>query len=451
MLALLLILSTIGLTPAISQAIWLEIDEGNQLTSKHLLRVQGGGSKVESDPIPVSTVSVSRLVERLEDLQQHLVETQQSWREAEGRRQMAERERDDPIPERMVLQTQLYQYQAERQSMLEQQQTQEQELKRQVVEAEKRNGGAEQAQLEYRRLRTEQEQELPTERETFGVRSSPKVDPTVRPTEVSEPAGKDQSGPEGLESPHNGRSGSPDKPHTFEREILGDDAVKMILIPAGDFTMGSNEQKNEKPPHRVFLDDFYLDINELTTEHYAEFLKTTERPKPSYWSDINLSRHRNRPVVGVTWEDARAYCTWVGKRLPTEAEWEKAARGTDSRMYPWGDKEPSFQDANFGKASWNGYDTLSPVGALIDGQSPYGLNDMAGNVWEWVADWFGVDYYKDSPQRNPIGPVSGSMKVIRGGAWDMQPNFLRAPYRSQAVPTTKHYTIGFRCARDAHQ
>jgi formylglycine-generating enzyme required for sulfatase activity len=444
MRALLPIVCVIGLIPSTSWANWLQIEKSNQLTNKSLLLAQGTAPEVEPDPVS----AVSRLVKKIEDLQQQLVKTQRSLQETDERRQKAERERDELNSERLALQKELQQYQAERQSMLEQQRTREQELKGQLVEAKKKGDAqAEQARLELERLRSEHEQQLLAGREAIRVQGSPNADPTARPGEISELSEKGQAEPGGLESAQKGRSGSRSKVHPPEREILGDDGVKMILIPAGDFTMGSNEQLNEKPPHHVFLDDFYMDVNEMTTEQYARFLDATKRPEPSYWKSVNLSHHSDRPVVGITWEDAQAYCAWAGKRLPTEAEWEKAARGTDRRMYPWGEKEPSFQEANFGKAMWNGYETLSPVGAMPHGQSPYGINDLAGNVWEWVADWFDADYYKQSSQRNPIGPEIGTTKVLRGGAWDLQPNFLRAPYRSGAVPTTRHYTIGFRCSR----
>lgn len=445
MLALSIIACVIGLAPAAPWAHGPDLEKTNQLAGKSLLLVQDAAKEVEPDPVS----AVSRLVKRLEDLQQQLVKTQRALQEADERRKKAERERDELNSERLALDKELHRYQVERQSMLEQQQTREQELKRQVLEAKKEAMQAEQIRLELERLRAEQEEQLVAAREALRVQSSPSSNPIAKPAEISELLGKGPADPEGLESAQKGRSGSRSKSRTPEREILGRDGVKMILIPAGDFMMGSNEQQNEKPPHHVVLDDFYLDINEMTTEQYARFLDATRRPEPGYWRTVILGRHSDRPVVGVTWEDAQAYCGWAGKRLPTEAEWEKAARGTDSRLYPWGGKEPSFQDANFGKAMWNGYDTLSPVGAMPHGQSPYGINDLAGNVWEWVADWFDADYYQQSPQRNPIGPESGTTKVIRGGAWDLQPSFLRAPYRSGAVPTTRHYSIGFRCARNA--
>lgn len=151
--------------------------------------------------------------------------------------------------------------------------------------------------------------------------------------------------------------------------------------------MGSDE---EKPSHRVYLDAFYIDKYELTTSRYAQFLKATRRKQPDHWNEVSMAAHRDRPVIGVDWHDADAYCRWSGKRLPTEAEWEKAARGTEGRQYPWGNERPTSRNANFGKCcDWKGYASLAPVGSLEAGKSPLGISDMAGNVYEWVADWYG--------------------------------------------------------------
>jgi len=234
---------------------------------------------------------------------------------------------------------------------------------------------------------------------------------------------------------------------------------------------------DEHPEHLVYLDAFYLDKYEVTTSRYAKFLeetgaerekesettqfirgllgkpkaKFTPRGNPAYWDLVNLSRHGNRPVVGVSWYDSQAYCDWAGKRLPTEAEWEKAARGTDGRTYPWGDEAPTSWRANYGKEySEHLYsDVIQPVGSYEEGKSPFGVYDMEGNVWEWVADWYDSEYYANSPERNPTGPASGKYRVLRGGSWSNQPESLRSAYRHVIPPTYRGANSGVRCAQDA--
>ncbi|MDF0674087.1 MAG: SUMF1/EgtB/PvdO family nonheme iron enzyme [Nitrospira sp.] len=229
----------------------------------------------------------------------------------------------------------------------------------------------------------------------------------------------------------------------------------MVLVPSGEFMMGARQDdqmaaKDERMAHTVHLDAFYIDQYEVTTARYARFLQETKRPAPKYWSDQIPQRYGNKPVIGVDWNDATAYCVWAGRRLPTEAEWEKAARGTDQRLYPWGNTEPSQQRANFDHCcDFNIYEVLTDVGSFEGGKSPYDVYDMAGSVWEWVADWYDESYYSKSPESNPTGPSSGEKRVLRGGAWDSTPVYVRSGDRLKLSPTFRHDNIGFRCAQDA--
>ena len=223
----------------------------------------------------------------------------------------------------------------------------------------------------------------------------------------------------------------------------------MVSIPAGEFTMGSPDgDSDERPAHKVHVDAFSMDVYEVTVRQYAEFLQSTGIRSPSDWQTMNQPAYQKRPVANVDWEDAAAYCKWAGKRLPTEAEWEKAARGTDGRLYPWGNDPPTPLHANYGKTGSNGHGTLVPVGTLEDGKSPYGIYDMAGNVWEWVSDWYDNDYYKNSPSQNPTGPPKGGFKVIRGGSWNSNQRNLRSSDRYWDPPSFRSlYFPGFRCAK----
>ena len=205
----------------------------------------------------------------------------------------------------------------------------------------------------------------------------------------------------------------------------------MVLIPEGWFIMGSNDgDEDERPVHKVHLDAFWIDKYEVTNTQFKKFR--------SGWR--SHSDNADHPVVNVSWYDARDYCKWAGKRLPTEAEWEKAARGTDEKTYPWGEGISSTK-ANYGSGE------TTPVGSYPAGVSPYGAYDMAGNVWEWVNDWYDEDYYQSSPSHNPRGPSYGDTRVLRGGSWFNFTNYLRAAIRSFDNPSYTNFLIGFRCAR----
>jgi formylglycine-generating enzyme required for sulfatase activity len=223
--------------------------------------------------------------------------------------------------------------------------------------------------------------------------------------------------------------------------------TQMVLVPAGKFMRGSNLGDDEKPVRQIYLNAFYMDKYEVTVGQYARYLEATDMEEPPDWSTMNQLQHLRRPVVNVSWEDAVNYCKWAGKRLPTEAEWEKAARGTDGRIYPWGNEAPSRLHANYGRKEWDDHLALAPVGSYEAGKSPYGIYDMAGNAWEWVFDWYELDYYKKSPEKNPIGAAKGDGKVLRGGSWLYVSEFLRSAHRFDAQPTNRLFGYGFRCAK----
>ncbi len=222
----------------------------------------------------------------------------------------------------------------------------------------------------------------------------------------------------------------------------------MAVVPAGTFIRGSSTgDADEQPVHQVYLDSFYIDMYQVSVRHYARFLEATTHDAPPDWGIMNRPQHQTRPVANVDWMDADAYCKWVGKRLPTEAEWEKAARGTDGRTYPWGNESPTGLHANSGREIWSSHAALTPIGMLEGGKSPYGIYDMAGNVWEWVSDWYDPDYYKTGLRHNPAGPLMGWSKVIRGGSWGSGPKDLRTSDRDTHVPSARGLGTGFRCAK----
>ncbi len=245
-------------------------------------------------------------------------------------------------------------------------------------------------------------------------------------------------------------------------EIIGKDGAPMVLVPAGPFPMGvpsgaRDGGRDEYPNHSVNLDAFYIDRYEVTNGRYLEFIRATghrkpqhpNKPKKNLWQAGMMPESvSDRPVVNVDWADADAYCAWAGKRLPTEAEWEKAARGTDDRRFPWGDVEPTDKHLNFSQ-QWIGERTLMPVGSYPSGQSPYGVHDMAGNVFEWVADWYDARYYEQSPEKNPTGPASGDRKVVRGSGWQSETPTVRIFTRFGSDPKVRNESTGFRCAMDA--
>ncbi len=219
----------------------------------------------------------------------------------------------------------------------------------------------------------------------------------------------------------------------------------MIYIPGGEFIMGSkNGNPNEQPLHKITVDGFYIDKYEVSNADYRKFVKATGHIEPAFQHDNDLNKP-NLPVVGVTWKDAGAYAKWAGKRLPTEAEWEKAARGFDGRTYPWGNK---YEQGRANKAgAGDSYQFTAPARSFAGGASPYGVINLAGNIWEWCADWYAGDYYAKSPNFNPKGPVKGERRAIRGGSWEDAQENLRSSNRYAEEPKYFGYNLGFRCVK----
>jgi len=255
--------------------------------------------------------------------------------------------------------------------------------------------------------------------------------------------------------------------------------MEFIHIPAGEFLMGSDSQEDreadadEQPRHLVNLPDYWIGHSPVTNAQFGTFVRAedyrTTAEVEGYgwiWTDRNwehipgadwrhpagpdstIEQKSNHPVVQLSWEDVSAYCKWLSRltgqkiTLPTEAEWEKAARGTTGRRFPWGDQAPDVNRCNFGM---NVNDT-TPVGRYSpQGDSPYGCVDMAGNVWEWCADWYDENYYPNAPRSSPTGPDTGQYRAIRGGSWDYGARFMRAAFRLWYTPAYRYDNQGFRC------
>jgi len=255
------------------------------------------------------------------------------------------------------------------------------------------------------------------------------------------------------------------------------DSIIFVEIPADSFIMGSNDgSSDEKPIHTVYLDKYYMGKYEITVGQFRKFVNATgyktdaeksggasvytngtwQNKADANWGNPYFSQGENSPVVCISWYDANAYCDWAGGLpLPTEAQWEKAARGTDGRKYPWGNSwvgnkcnyglpsTPSYPGAN------DGYKYTFPVGSFSTGISPYGCYDMAGNVWEWCSDWYGENYYDSSPSSNPTGPASSSWsyRVLRGGSWLDDGDGCCSSNRGSHYPVARNFIMGFRPAK----
>ena len=233
---------------------------------------------------------------------------------------------------------------------------------------------------------------------------------------------------------------------------FGEVPKNMVQVPKGEFTMGSKEHKDEKP-HNVVLDAYYIDKYEVSNKEYRSFMKSAGHPAPAYWDDPRLSKPE-QPVVGVNWYDANSFCEWKGKRLPTEAEWERAAKGPDGHgHYPWGhdlDETKANYGQNVGKTA--------AVDSYPAGVSGYGAYNMSGNVFEWVSDWYDPNYFQVSPALNPQGPATGlnfanqgPVKVLKGGSWLAPASSLHSSHRFWNQPENNSYGVGlgFRCAKSA--
>ncbi|NKB81466.1 MAG: SUMF1/EgtB/PvdO family nonheme iron enzyme [Nitrospirales bacterium] len=247
----------------------------------------------------------------------------------------------------------------------------------------------------------------------------------------------------------------------------------IITIPSGWFLMGTNRidddpfglatqyDDTEFPQRRIWLDAFSIDQYEVTLAEFLVFLHQNHHPvskelQELIWHLISVHFIPDQvlapwPALYVTWTEASDFCQAHQKRLPTEAEWEKAARGDQGHLFPWGQAAPSPATAVFGAYHVHQIPLVAAVDSWEEGQSPYGIHHMAGNIGEWVHDWFGPDYYAIGPRRNPQGPKAGRYKSVRGGSWKSRPQMLRTATRGGAYPNQREATIGFRCAQSAAQ
>jgi formylglycine-generating enzyme required for sulfatase activity len=233
----------------------------------------------------------------------------------------------------------------------------------------------------------------------------------------------------------------------------------MVLIPKGYFQMGSKKSMfelrphdlfntdrhtlgPENPAHEVYLDDFYMDIYEVTNDAYAKYVTAVSGKKPRGWNSPDF-KGPQQPVVGVDWKEAVKFCEWQNKRLPTEAEWEKAARGKRPVKYPWGNTPPDSSKLNYNED----IKKTTAVGSFETGKSDYGVYDLSGNVAEWVNDWHYPEYYLFSPKKNPPGPEKGKYKIIRGGSWRHNAEDVNLTYRNATTPVNRSTSIGFRCTK----
>jgi eukaryotic-like serine/threonine-protein kinase len=223
--------------------------------------------------------------------------------------------------------------------------------------------------------------------------------------------------------------------------------ITFVCVPSGKFLMGSNDTDksavdDEKPQHSVYVDEFWIMETPVTNAQYQRCVTANACTPPNnkIWNQFEYANH---PVTHVNWQQANEYAVWAGGRLPTEAEWEKAARGIDGRIFPWANPEPDETLLNYNQKCKGTTD----VGSYPTGASIYGTLDMAGNVWEWVADWYNEGYYAISPASNPLGPASGDFRVLRGGSWYVDSYYVRTVYRDRHPPHYLSDDVGFRVVR----
>jgi formylglycine-generating enzyme required for sulfatase activity len=238
-----------------------------------------------------------------------------------------------------------------------------------------------------------------------------------------------------------------------ELERLGQVGIRppeqMVLIPAGEFWMGAEDGLSDaRPMHRVYVSSYWLDKHEVTNRQYRQCVKSGGCAPPKDRSVFDDLVQEDHPVTNVTWTQARTYCAWEGKRLPTEAEWEKAARGVDGRLYPWGNSDEVFKVRERTVEQKNMRNGTDPIGSADFAVSPYGVADLVVSVSEWVNDWYAEEFYRSTPARDPQGPLRGSFRVLRGGESSNRPLELRASYRGWDDMTYWGPSLGFRCAED---
>jgi len=239
----------------------------------------------------------------------------------------------------------------------------------------------------------------------------------------------------------------PVKPSAGATRASEIDGMVQVFVPEGYFTMGNatddpKADEDEIPSHKVFLDAFWIDRTEVTNGMYLHCMEAEVCAPPARSIYYTKPEYADHPVIGISWVQAKAYCTWAERRLPTEAEWEKAARGTDGRIYPWGNTLPETKLSNFGHQ----FNETLPVGMYPKGASPYGVLDMAGNAWEWVADGYQSDFYSHSPEENPLSDSPVNRRVLRGGNWDSNEDGIRVTNRFWAFPG-RNDIDGFRCVK----